>query len=297
MKSVYLFCGLSRQAHHRACLRQIRQLDKEVIYIRLMEQAREIHPGMGLRTMYGMLEPEGIGRDAFVALGLREGFRLKAVEKQTRTTYSVRYNRYGNLLAGKMFTGVNQLWSSDITYLFCLGRFYYLVLIMDVYSRRVVGYSIADNMRAENNFSALRMALALRGVKDYQSSLIHHSDKGSQYVSDVYTQTLGDYGILISMCEDVYENTHIERLNDTIKNQYLNRMDITSERDLKQKVALTVETYNTRRPHQSLGGLSPVQYEAKVESMPLENRKKMEIYTVMKELEPKNPNQLNILFN
>lgn len=58
--------------------------------MRLMEQAREIHPGMGLRTMYEMLEPEGIGRDAFVALGLREGFRLEAVEKQTRTTYSVR---------------------------------------------------------------------------------------------------------------------------------------------------------------------------------------------------------------
>ena len=77
MKSVYSLCGLSRQAHHRACVRQLRQLDKEVVYIRLMEQAREIHPGMGLRTMYGMLEPEGIGRDAFVALGLREGFRLR----------------------------------------------------------------------------------------------------------------------------------------------------------------------------------------------------------------------------
>ena len=297
MKEVYLLCDMSKQAHHQACMRQLRQLDKEVIYIRLMEQAREIHPGMGLRTIYDMLEPESIGRDAFIALGLREGFRLKALEKQTRTTYSVKYNRYGNLLAGKRFTGVNQLWSSDITYLFCLDRFYYLVMIMDVYSRRIVGYSIADNMRAENNFLALKMALVLRGVEHYLSSLIHHSDKGAQYVSDIYTETLRDYGILISMCEDVYENTHIERLNDTIKNQYLNRMDITSERILKQKVAKTIETYNTRRPHKSLGGLTPVQYETKVESIPLENRKKMEIYTVMKDLEPRNPNQLNILFN
>ncbi|MEX2565694.1 MAG: IS3 family transposase [Cyclobacteriaceae bacterium] len=297
MKEVYLLCSLSKQAHHQACMRQLRQLDKEVIYVRLMEQAREMHPGMGLRTMYDMLGPEGIGRDAFVALGLREGFRLKAVEKQTRTTYSVKCNRYGNLLVGKRFTGVNQLWSSDITYLFCLDRFYYLVMIMDVYSRRIVGYSIADNMRAENNFMALKMALVLRGVPDYRSSLIHHSDKGAQYVSDLYTETLGDYGILISMCEDVYENTHIERLNDTIKNQYLNRMDITSERILKQKVAKTIETYNTLRPHKSLGGLTPVKYETKITSIPLENRKKMEIYTAIKDLEPRNPNQLNILFN
>jgi putative transposase len=297
MKEVYLLCNISKQAHHQACIRQLRQLDKEAIYVRLMEQTREIHPGMGLRTMYDMLGPEGIGRDAFVALGLREGFRLKAVEKQTRTTYSVKYNRYGNLLAGKRFTGVNQLWSSDITYLYCLDRFYYLAMIMDVYSRRIVGYGIADNMRAENNFAALKMALALRGVEDYRSSLIHHSDKGSQYVSDIYTETLGDHGILISMCEDVYENTHIERLNDTVKNQYLNRMDITGERDLKQKVAKTIETYNNLRPHKSLGGLTPVQYEAKLESIPLENRPKMEIYTVKKDLEPRNPNQLNILFN
>lgn len=173
-----------------------------------------------------------------------------------------------------MFTGVNQLWSSDITYLFCLGRFYYLVLIMDVYSRRVVGYSIADNMRAENNFAALKMALALRGVAHYMSSLIHHSDKGAQYVSDIYTETLRDYGILISMCEDVYENTHIERLNDTIKNQYLNRMDITGESDLKQKVAKTIETYNARRPHKSLGGLTPIQYEAKLNRFPLITERK-----------------------
>jgi transposase InsO family protein len=296
MKDVYLLCNLSRQAHHQACKRLLRQLDKEVVYIRLMEQAREIHPGMGLRTMYDMLEPEGIGRDAFIVLGLREGFRLKALEKKTRATYSAKYNRYKNLLVGKRFTGVNQVWSSDITYLFCLGRFYYLAMVMDVYSRRIVGHSISDNMRAENNLHALEMALSLRGTADYRSTLVHHSDKGAQYASGIYTETLQGYGIQISMCEDVYENTHIERLNDTVKNQYLNRMDISSEKDLKQKVAKTIETYNTLRPHKSLKGLTPVQFEINIKSIPLKDRKKMEIYTVMKEMEPRDPNQLNILF-
>lgn len=297
MKEVYLYCNLSKQAHHQAYRRIIRQLDKEAIYIRLMEQAREIHPGMGLRTLYEMLEPEGIGRDAFIALGLREGFRLKAIDKKTRTTYSVKYTRYGNLLVGKRFTDVNQIWSSDLTYFNCLGQFFYLVMIMDVYSRRILGYSISDNMRAENNLQALKMALSLRGISDYQCSLIHHSDKGSQYVSDIYTETLQSYGIRISMCEEVYENTHIERLNDTIKNQYLNRMDIKNEKDLKQKVAKTIETYNTLRPHRSLNKATPGQFEINIKSLPLNERKKMEIYTVIKDLDPIDPNQLNLMFN
>jgi putative transposase len=296
MKGVYLWCGISRQAHHQAMIRQLGQLEKESIYVRLMEQTREIHPGMGLRTMYDMLEPQGIGRDNFIALGLKEGFRLKAVEKFIRTTYSVKSNRYRNLLVGKWFTGVNQLWSSDITYFFCLDRFYYLVMIMDVYSRRIIGYSLADNMRAENNLNALGMALNLRGENHYHNRLIHHSDKGSQYVSDIYTDMLFNYGIQISMCDDVYENTHIERVNDTIKNQYLNRMHIATEQELKQKVDWVIEIYNTKRPHQSLLGLTPVDYEAYLETIPYEKRLKMEIYTFNK-LENQNINQIRISFN
>jgi len=262
-----------------------------------MEQIREIHPGMGLRTMYEMLEPEGIGRDAFIALGLQEGFRLQAMEKQTRTTFSIKSNRYTNLLIGKKFTDVNQLWSSDITYLFVLGKFYYLVMIMDVYSRRIIGYSIADNMRAENNFQALKMALTVRGITHYQKRLIHHSDKGSQYISDIYTDTLNDYGIDISMCDEVYENTHIERVNETIKNQYLNRMEIKNEKELKQKVERVIRTYNEQRPHQSLSLMTPVRYEEFLKTIPKEKRKQMEIFTVKKENNQPDPNQLKLVLN
>lgn len=295
MKAIYLLCDLTKQAHHQAMERLIRQEEKANTYIGLMLETREIHPGMGLRTMYEMHQPEGIGRDQFIALGLQQGFRLKAVEKFVRTTYSVKYNRFCNLLAGKQFTDVNQLWSSDITYLFCLDRFYYIVMIMDVYSRRIIGYSIADNMRAENTLAALKMALALRGLSYYHNNLIHHSDKGSQYVSDIYTDTLQDHGIQISMCDEVYENTHIERLNDTVKNQYLNRRSITNQRQLKQEVSTTMETYNVKRPHQSLNDMTPVAYETYIKNVPLEGRHKMEIYTSIK-MDPNDPNQLNLLF-
>lgn len=296
MKEIYLLCDLTKQAHHQAMERLIHQEEKAKTYLGLMLETREIHPGMGLRTMYEMHQPEGIGRDQFIALGLQEGFRLKAVEKYVRTTYSVKSNRYWNLLVGKQFTDVNQVWSSDITYLYCLDQFYYIVMIMDVYSRRIVGYSIADNMRAENTLAALKMALALRGISNYNHRLVHHSDKGSQYVSDIYTDTLKDYGIEISMCDEVYENTHIERLNDTIKNQYLNRRNISIERQLKEEVAKTMETYNTKRPHQSLNDMTPVGFEAHLKTIPMEQRLKMEIYTSAK-IDPQDPNQLNITFN
>ena len=253
---------------------------KSVLYIGMMVQTREIHPGMGLRTMYDMLQPGGIGGDGFVALGLAEGFRLKNVEKQTRTTYSVKSNRYWNLLGDVEFTGINQVWSSDITYFFCLGKFFYIVFIMDIYSRRIVGYSIADNMRAENNITALQMALKLRGINDYNKALIHHSDKGTQYASDDYTTLLEAYGIQISMCNEVYENTHIERVNDTIKNQYLKRMEINNTKEMEKKLAEVIASYNETRPHQSLQKMSPVEYERQLAGVSKENRRKMKIYTV-----------------
>lgn len=280
MSDVFILCGISRQAHYQALQRHTHEQQKAELYVRSMQQVREIHPGMGLRTMYDMLQPEGIGRDAFVALGLEEGFRLKTVEKQTRTTYSTKSNRYGNLLGDIEFSGINQLWSSDITYLYCLDQFFYIVLIMDVYSRRIIGYNIADNMRAENNLSALQMAVELRGIENYHQGLIHHSDKGTQYASDAYTQTLESHQIRISMCNEVYENTHIERVNDTIKNQYLNRMEIHNKRQLQAKLNETIQSYNETRPHQSLQKMSPLEYEKYLLKIPTEKRSKMKIYTI-----------------
>jgi len=294
MNDVFALCGISRQAHHQGIQRYVEEKQKEELYIRMMVQVREIHPGMGIRTMYEMLKPEGIGRDAFVALGLQEGFRLKSVEKKTRTTYSIKSNRYGNLLGGQEFTGINQVWSSDITFLYCLDRTFYIMLIMDIYSRRIIGYSVADNMKAENNVYALEMALQLRGIEKYGNKLIHHSDKGTQYASDAYTELLGQYEIRISMCDEVYENTHIERVNDTIKNQYLNRMEVNSRRQLDIKLYETIKAYNETRPHQSLDHMSPVQYENHLLGIEKNKRSKMTIYTIKKDEKSGHPGQLNL---
>lgn len=294
MNDVFALCAISRQAHFQALQRHLHEQQKAELYVRSMELVREIHPGMGLRTMYDMLQPQGIGRDGFVALGLEEGFRLKTVERQTRTTYSVKSNRYGNLLAAMEFSGINQVWSSDITYLYCLEQFFYIVLIMDVYSRRIVGYHLADNMRAENNLKALQMALELRGIDNYHQSLIHHSDKGTQYASDAYTEELEKYEIRISMCSEVYENTHIERLNDTIKNQYLNRRAINNKKQLQTELDETIKTYNETRPHQSLHKMSPLQYEKYILNIAVEKRSKIKIYTIKLNADDYSTKQLNL---
>jgi putative transposase len=293
MNDIYLLCQVSKQAHHQARERERYWLSKCDFYIALIIEARTIHPVMGLRTIYDMTQPEGIGRDSFIELGLIAGFRVNIVRNPTRTTYSLPWCRYPNLLEDKEFTDVNQIWTSDITYFEYKAKYYYIVLIMDVYSRRIVGWSIADNMRAENNVSALHKALVLRGVRNYHQTLIHHSDRGSQYTSDVYTDQLKENGILISMCREVYENTHIERANGTIKNQYLIHYDIPNEKALSHFLDKAIETYNYIRPHKMLGGKSPVQYENDLKELSLQNRSVLKIFTNSKQFgENNNPNQL-----
>lgn len=279
MNDFYAINGISKQGHFDALKRAIHIELKEPCYVGFMVSVREIHPGMGLRKMYEQFSPEGIGRDAFISLGLREGYRLKSLlDKPHRTTFSVKSNRFTNLLSGKWFTDVNQVWVSDIFYFPLNNRHYYVVLIMDIYSRKIVGYSVADNMRAENNINALQMALTLRGIKNYKNKLIHHSDRGSQYVCDDYTNLLEDYGIGISMCKDVLENAHSERANGTIKNEYLNRWVIRTFEDLKIKMKQAVNNYNDRL-HWSIKK-TPSQYEITLKEIPIEKRVKMEIFTI-----------------
>ena len=254
----------------------------ETIYLNLIITTREMHPGMGLRTIYELHLPRGIGRDAFMQIGAGAGLQLGRRQNAVRTTYSTKSRRYRNLLDGKTFTDVNQLWSSDITYFQAGGVTYYIAFVMDVYSRRIIGKSVETHMRAESMHAALQEAFALRKVTDFGGQLIHHSDRGTQYASNLYTDALDARTVLISMCQEVYENTHIERVNGTIKNQYLEYWideirDITT---MKRYLNRAVEAYNTSRPHQSLGNISPIQYETILPTIPPEQRTKLKIYTV-----------------
>jgi transposase InsO family protein len=279
MTDLYMLVGISKQSHLQAIAREKEIYLRTSIYINTILEAREVHPTMGLRNIYETYQPDDIGRDAFIELGKRAGYQLEIKASPVRTTFSIKSSRYSNLLLGIKFTDVNQVWSSDITYFRIGETVYYIVFILDVYSRRIVGYNVANHMRSESTILALQMALTLRGVENYGQKLIHHSDRGTQYASNVYTETLTAKGIRISMCQEVYENTHIERINGTIKNGYLIHYGIKNYKELVLGLAKAVDIYNNQKPHSSLPNrMSPCQFEAMLLSGELKKRPEMEIY-------------------
>lgn len=287
---------ISRQSHHQYLQREQQAVQKAALYLNLIHEVRQRHPSMGLRTIYEKAMPEGIGRDAFISLGAQHDYILQAQVSKTKTTIAHPAALYPNLLANKKFTDVNQIWSSDITYYAIGDKWYYLTFIMDVYSRRIVGYTAADNMRASNNVAALNMALDLRDVPDYAGQLIHHSDRGGQYISEVYVKLLQSKHIHISMCQNVLENSHVERVNGIIKNKYLKYWRIESLRQLKSKLKKAVDAYNYDKPHQSLKGKSPVDFENFIKELPPKERPNLEIFTYHQNSEQKDPNQLVLEF-
>jgi len=300
MQNIYALCGISRQGHAQAMEREKYIANRSLLYVGLMHEIRTIHPGIGLRKMYEQFQPEGIGRDAFIALGLWEGFRLRVNINPMITTRGARRSCYPNLLIGKRFTGVNQIWVSDLFYFPIKGKHHYVVLIMDAYSRRIVGYQAADNMKAQNNIQALQAALTLRGIQNYDGQLIHHSDRGSQYIYHGYVERLDHHGIQVSMCTDVLENAHMERVNGTVKNDYLKHRTINTLSQLKYWLKKDVDAYN-HRIHNSLEHLdrkhfkkmTPIDFENYVNELPKEKKPVLEIFTICKQI-GENPNQLSL---
>ncbi len=278
MSDLFKLCDISRQAHHQRLIREKNWASLEYLVVGLIMQIREIHPGMGLRVIYDILKPNGLGRDAFISIGLSYGFRLITYKNQVRTTFSSPFSRYKNLLVDKQLNDINQLWTSDITYYSIADKFYYIVMIIDVYSRKIIGYSTSDNMRAENNCNALEMAFHTRKKKKY-TELVHHSDRGGQYISDAYVALLKNANIEISMCNEVYENAHIERVNGTIKNQYLRYWNSASFVELKNNVKKAIDTYNNKRPHSSLHKRTPNSFEQYIKELEVEKRPKLNIWT------------------
>ena len=224
-----------------------------------IELIREEHPGCGLENIYYQLNPEGIGRDRFVTYFMEMGYGIK-VRKNYRKTTIPTHLRYPNLIEGLLVYQINMVWQSDITYYRVGDVFYYIVFIVDVYSRRILAYQVSDHLRAEANIRALKRALQIRDTD--LSNLIHHSDRGSQYVDKDYLQILNDENILISMGLRGQENAYAERVNGIIKNEYLNHWEIHSFDMLREKVEKAVNHYNHKRPHRSLPGRStPIAFE------------------------------------
>lgn len=292
MKPFYSIAGVSKQAHQQYMLRQNQQVDRTAYYIGLMAQARSMHPRIGLAKIYYLYRPEGIGREAFEQLGKMAGY---ALEKPTSLSWrGAQVIPYQNLLSDKRFNGPDQLWVTDITYYKIGEVYYYISMIMDLYLRKIIACKTAETLHAWHSLAVLRAALKNRCLGDTHH-LIHHSDKGTQYTSVEYIKLLNKHNIAISMCNSVFENTSMERLNGIIKNDYLIPWNPRSFSQLKRKLKQAVENYNNC-PHGELNMMSPNQFEKHLKNVPLNQRTLLKVFTFKKPKIVSDPSQLK-LFN
>lgn len=281
LKAIYAFFGHSKQSYHQQSKRLFQTEDKEMQVVQRLISHRLRHPMMGLRKCYTILQPD-MGRDKFYALAGKHQLLAFVPRNAQRTTYPVRLSQAKNLLAGKKLNDLNQVWVTDITYFRVLNKFYYLTFMMDLYSRKIVADIAAPTLQAQHSLAVLEEAIAQRGIKSEAQKLIHHSDKGAQYFCNDYLALLNQFNIQVSASNTVLENAHAERLNGIIKNEYLTHFQIHSFESLQNALKKTVRLYNEERPHDSLEGLTPVQFEKSLADIPIKDRKIMTVFTTQK---------------
>lgn len=263
MNEVYRWLGTTRQNMHQRLNREMRRAEEKEQLKVILRQVREDHPKMGCKALYIKVKPKTLGRDKFFEFYRKYGFRIFPKKAFKRTTNSSGVVRFPNLVKDRELTGVNQVWVSDITYFEINNKFYYLTFILDQYSRRIIGYGASKSLRTEDTtIPALKMALK-RLSGDERVKPIIHSDGGGQYYSKEFLSLTKGY-LRNSMCKNVYENPHAERVNGTIKNSYLEGYNPSSFTELKIKLKKAVFMYNHEKSHSAINHYTPVDYEKRI---------------------------------
>lgn len=255
--------SLKRDAYYKYQKRFViqKQLEKDVI--QLVRKSRRTLPREGTRKLMKSLHNDfkkqdiKIGRDHLFRI-LRENKLLVRRKKySSRTTNSYhRFYKYNNIIKDLKINRPNQVWASDITYIRTINGFCYLALITDMYSRKIVGYDLSDSLELNGCVRALNKAI-------YQAKqtkgVIHHSDRGIQYCSNIYTQILKRKKMDISMTEEnhCYENAMAERVNGILKDEFYLDQTFTSVVHAKKATKNAIKLYNSKRLHLSLDYKTP----------------------------------------
>jgi len=277
MNELYSVAGISKQGLWKHQRHQAYRHTQTERCIASMNKTRGTHKQMGSRAMfYAAEQPPPVGRDIFEAIGLSNGFRVKRKKNKLKTTWGQRVTIYPNLVEGLVVTGINQVWQSDIFYHLQKGKVYYGVTITDVYSRELVALHLSKSLKAKENIKALRKALHMRQGHNLEGC-IFHSDRGSQYISEVQTKIVLEYKMRLSMCKMPQQNAYVERIQGTIKNQYLCDLEL-NDNNLNRIAQKVTYLYNYERPHQSLNMMTPQKYKIHVENLQKKNRPKMVIF-------------------
>lgn len=258
---LYRTLGISKQAVHDMLNRYSKKKAMDHQVLNLVYKIRANHPTMGVRQMYFKINPDSIGRDRFEQLCKSENLQLNNKKNYRKTTDSKGVTRFDNLIMDLLVIRINQLWQSDITYFELNGRFYYITLIQDAFSKVIVGHQCSQSLRTEETtLPALRKAIRKRKPK-IMKGLIFHSDGGGQYYDKEFKRLTHSLGIKNSMGESCYENAMAESLNGVIKNKYLYHFKIKTFKELSKKLDRVVKLYNNDKPHTKLSRKTPFQFE------------------------------------
>lgn len=241
------------------------RLAKESFVIEFVKKIREIDKGLGgeklwIKYKHELGETYTFGRDAFAKILATNNLNVRCKKQKIRTTNSDHdYPKHPDLVKDMLLSRRSQVWVSDITYI-PIGekKFCFLSIITDAYTKEIVGYFVGETLETIHCLKALDMALASLD-KTAELDLIHHSDRGVQYACHLYTKQLKSMNIHISMTQsgDPKDNAIAERVNGILKYEFLNHLELTNIIDVRQAVKRAVIFYNEKRPHRSLGMMTP----------------------------------------
>ncbi|WP_396152311.1 IS3 family transposase [Flavobacterium sp.] len=265
--------GKTRHAYYDSLWRKESSLVKEDVILQEVINIRKDLPRLGTRKLHYVIQNKLIshqisfGRDYLFDLLSEHKLLIRQRKRKAITTDSRHWMRkYSNLVKGLAITRPEQVWVSDITYIRLTNQWGYLSLITDAYSRKIMGYSFRQDLAAEGCIEALKMALNNRL---YNESIIHHSDRGSQYCSHNYIDLLLKNKIGISMTEngDPYENALAERINGIIKTEFNLYSSTLGFDQTGYQVSKSIKSYNELRPHASCDYLTPNQAHLKSDKL------------------------------
>lgn len=263
MKGLCVAVRLSRASYYRNLAKA--QPGPEALVLR--DQVQKIalrYPAYGYRRVAVELRDRGYAVNHKRVLRLMRQDNLLCLRRRSflRTTDSAHpFPVFTNLAATLRPTAVNQLWVADITYIRLRGEFVYLAVVLDVYSRRVVGWALGQSLEAELTLTALRRALAARRPA---AGLVHHSDRGVQYACSDYVALLANHGIRGSMSRtgNPYDNAYAESFMKTLKYEEVYRNEYADLAEATASIGKFIDkTYNRQRLHSALGYQTPVRFE------------------------------------
>jgi putative transposase len=289
LREVCRLLGYTRQAYYQHKNLSTNWGLKEDLVIQQVLHHRVLQPRLGGRKLLEMMEPFmeehaiDMGRDLLFDL-LRDNDLLIRRRKRNKplTTDSNHWmKKYPDLIRNIVLNRGDELWVSDITYIQLPGKkFGYLSLVTDAYSRKIVGFCMNHNLSADGPVSALKMALKGRTGTE---PLIHHSDRGTQYCSDVYVNLLREHAVSISMTQsgNPKDNAIAERVNGILKQELLKEIYPNMKQACKA-VESAVDIYNKIRPHSSIDMMTPE--KAHATTGPIKRRWKLRRFKQKKEV-------------